>query len=204
MFITKTDWATEWGGAKSKEIRTPFKRLSFYCCAHVFAFTPFEDPMFTTDGSVFDIMTIAPYIRKYGEHPVTGSPLELNDLIPITFHKNAEEKYHFLMLNKVFTEFTHIVAIRTTGNVFCYDAIKELNIKTKYWKELLTDEPFTKEDFITIQNPNALDNKVTLDFDHVKKGLKLDDEGEPCHLPLLNFMIQGGDPTGTGKGGESI
>ncbi|KAJ0034263.1 hypothetical protein Pint_25864 [Pistacia integerrima] len=55
------------------------------------------------------------------------------------------------MLNKVLNEFTHIVAVRTTGNVFCYDAIKELNIKTKNWKELLTDEPFTKEDLITIQ-----------------------------------------------------
>lgn len=30
-------------------------------------------------------------------------------------------------------------------------AIKELNIKTKNWKELLTDEPFTKSDLITIQ-----------------------------------------------------
>lgn len=30
-------------------------------------------------------------------------------------------------------------------------AIKELNIKTKNWKELLTDEPFSREDLITIQ-----------------------------------------------------
>lgn len=30
-------------------------------------------------------------------------------------------------------------------------AIKELNIKTKNWKELLTDEPFTRADIITIQ-----------------------------------------------------
>ena len=90
-----------------------------------------------------------------------------------------------------------------------------MNIKTKNWKELLTDEPFTREDLITIQvinvfitflfssgdgvvflfssmtinedviflvhvlqNPNALDSKVTLEFDHVKKGLKVDDEGQ--------------------------
>lgn len=25
------------------------------------------------------------------------------------------------VLNKVFTEFTHIVAVKTTGNVFCYE-----------------------------------------------------------------------------------
>lgn len=174
MFITKTEWATEWGGAKSKEVRTPFKRLPFYCCA--LTFTPFEDPVCTVDGSVFEIMSITPYIRKYGKHPVTGTPLKLEDLIPLTFHKNAEGEYHCPVLNKVFTEFTHIVAVKTTGNVFCFEAIKELNIKTKNWKELLTDEPFTKEDLITIQNPNSLDTKVTLDFDHVKKGLKVDDE----------------------------
>ncbi|KAL9461226.1 hypothetical protein AB3S75_004264 [Citrus x aurantiifolia] len=174
MFITKTEWATEWGGAKSKEVRTPFKRLPFYCCA--LTFTPFEDPVCTADGSVFELMSITPYIRKYGKHPVTGTPLKLEDLIPLTFHKNAEGEYHCPVLNKVFTEFTHIVAVKTTGNVFCFEAIKELNIKTKNWKELLTDEPFTKEDLITIQNPNALDTKVTLEFDHVKKGLKIDDE----------------------------
>ncbi|RVW57360.1 Peptidyl-prolyl cis-trans isomerase CYP65 [Vitis vinifera] len=88
----------------------------------------------------------------------------------------SEGEYHCPVLNKVFTEFTHIVAVKTTGNVFCYEAIKELNLKTKNWKELLTDEPFTREDLITIQNPNALDSKALLDFDHVKNSLKLDDE----------------------------
>ncbi|KAK8606906.1 hypothetical protein V6N13_052659 [Hibiscus sabdariffa] len=89
MFITKTEWATEWGGAKSKESRTRFKRLPFYCCSPTF--TPFE-------------------------------------------------------------LLTDIVAMKTTGNVLCYEAIKELNIKTKNWKELLTDESFTKQDIITFQN----------------------------------------------------
>lgn len=34
MFITKTEWATEWGGAKTKDNSTPFKRLPFYCCSY--------------------------------------------------------------------------------------------------------------------------------------------------------------------------
>lgn len=76
-------------------------------------------------------MHITPYIRKYGKHPVTGAPLKQGDLIPLNFHKNSEGEYHCPVLNKVFTEFTHIVAVKTTGNVFCYEAIKELNIKTK-------------------------------------------------------------------------
>lgn len=35
--------------------------------------------------------------------------------------------------------------------IFIMQAIKELNLKTKNWRELLTDEPFTKDDLITIQ-----------------------------------------------------
>lgn len=174
MFITSTEWATEWGGAKSKELRTPFKRLPFNCCA--LTFTPFDEPVCTSAGHVFDVMHIIPYIQKHGKNPVTGAPLAVKDLIKLHFHKNSEGEYHCPVLEKVFTEFTHIVAVKTTGNVFCYEAIKELNLKPKNWKELLTDEPFTKDDLITIQNPNALDVKVLSDFDHVKKDLKIDDE----------------------------
>ncbi|KAI4324829.1 hypothetical protein MLD38_030281 [Melastoma candidum] len=191
MFITATEWATEWGGAKSKESQTPFKRLPFYCCA--LTFTPFEDPVCTADGSVFDVMNIIPYIRKYGKNPVTGAPLKQEDLIPLTFHKNSEGEYQCPVLNKVFTEFTHIVAVKTTGNVFCYEAVKELNIKTKNWKELLTDEPFTREDLITIQNPNTLESKALLDFDHVKNSLKVDDEelNKMNDDPTYNINVAG-------------
>ncbi|KAK1268926.1 Peptidyl-prolyl cis-trans isomerase-like 2 [Acorus gramineus] len=192
MFITKTEWATEWGGAKAKDLSVPFKRLPFYCCS--LTFTPFEEAVCTAEGSVFDLMNIVPYIKKYGRHPVTGAPLGLGDLIPITFHKNAEGEFHCPVLNKVFTEFTHIVAVKNTGNVFCYEvAIKELNIKPKNWKELLTDEPFKKEDLITIQNPNELDKKVLLDFDHVKKSLKVDDEERKkmSEDPTYNINVTG-------------
>ncbi|PIA29341.1 hypothetical protein AQUCO_06000004v1 [Aquilegia coerulea] len=190
MYLTKTEWATEWGGAKSKEV-VPFKRLPFYCCS--LTFTPFEDPVCTPDGSVFDIIHIIPYIKKYGKHPVSGTELKAEDLISLTFHKNSEGEFHCPVLNKVFTEYTHIVAVKTSGNVFCYEAIKELNIKTKNWKELLTDEPFTREDLITIQNPNALDTKVLVEFDHVKNSLTLDDEElrKMSSDPTYNINVKG-------------
>lgn len=38
----------------------------------------------------------------------------------------------------------------------------------------------------TLQNPNALDSKVLVEFDHVKNGLKIDDEGE---LEAFFFLI---------------
>ncbi|KAJ0096701.1 hypothetical protein Patl1_27721 [Pistacia atlantica] len=85
------------------------------------------------------------------------------------------------MLNKVVTEFIHIVAVRTIGNVFCYD------------------------------NPNALDNKVTLDFDFVKKCLKLDDEElkKMNSDPTYNINIAGDikqmlQELGTEKGKQTL
>ncbi|QKF81138.1 peptidylprolyl isomerase [Halarcobacter ebronensis] len=45
--------------------------------------------------------------------------------------------------------------------------------------------------------PKAVENFVT----HAKNGYY---NGQIFHRVIKNFMIQGGDPTGTGRGGESI
>lgn len=87
--------------------------------------------MCTADGSVFDLLNIVPYLKKYRRHPVTGEPLAASDLIKLHFHKNGEGKYHCPVMFKPFTQHTHIVAIRPTGNVFCYEAVKELNLKVR-------------------------------------------------------------------------
>ena len=60
------------------------------------------------------------------------------------------------MYIQVFNTSTHIAAIKTTGNVFCYEAIEELNIKAKNYKDLISDEPFTRSDIIVIQGPRLL------------------------------------------------
>ena len=73
---------------------------------------------------------------------------------------------------------THIAAIKTTGNVFSYEAIEELNMKTKNFKDLLTDEPYLKKDMIILQDPKLTDKFNLNNFHHVKHSLKLDDDGK--------------------------
>lgn len=188
MFLTAKEWKEEWGGHKDKK-HLPYQRLPFNCCA--ITFTPFEDPVCTADGIVYDVTNIVPYIQKYHSHPVSGEPLEITDLVALQMHKNSDGEYHCPVLGKVFTQVratglfnqpalctvlpsctmrvahselcwnalsgcyclqhTHIVAVRTSGNVFCWEAIQELNVKTKSWKDLLTEEPFTRKDIIQIQ-----------------------------------------------------
>ena len=168
-YQTASEWREEGGGHKGRLQgggQGGFKRLPFNCCA--ISFQPFEDPVATQDGTVMDIVNAVPYITRYKRHPVTGEPLQLKDLVPLHFHRNADGEYACPTLNKVFNENTHIVAIKTTGNVYCWDAIDQLCIKPKSMKDLITDEPFTKKDIIHIQDPLNLAKRNLAEFDHVK------------------------------------
>ncbi|DBA73330.1 hypothetical protein WJX77_001957 [Trebouxia sp. C0004] len=169
-YLTATEWRTEGGGFKDKS-HLPFKRLPFHCCA--ITFTPFEDPACTADGTVYDITNIVPYVQKFKKHPVSGEPLQLKDIVQLHFHKNADNEYHDPILHKVFTESTHIVAIRTSGNVYAWEAVEELNIKPRFMQDLLTDQAFTRKDIIHIQDPMNLEGRNLSKFDHVKNDRQL-------------------------------
>ena len=75
----------------------------------------------TLDGTTYDITNIVPYVMKFKKHPVTGEPLALKDVVQLHFAKSPDGGYMCPVLNKVFTESTHIVAIRPTGNVYCWE-----------------------------------------------------------------------------------
>ena len=72
------------------------------------------------------------------------------------------------VLFKVFSENTHVVAIKTTGNVYSYEAIDELCIKAKSMRDLLTDAPFTKADIIVLQDPHNILARNPATFAHIK------------------------------------
>ncbi|XP_026694279.2 RING-type E3 ubiquitin-protein ligase PPIL2 [Ciona intestinalis] len=174
MYITSKEWAAFYGGHKKTVQNSDFRRLPFFCCS--ISLQPVENPMVTKEGHVFDLLNIVPWLRKYGTNPITGKKMEAKSLIKLTFHKNADGKYHCPVVFKVFNKNTHIVAIATTGNVFSHDAIDQLNIKPKNWKELLTDDKFTREDIITIQDPTKLDKFNLQTFYHLKHNQKLPDD----------------------------
>ncbi len=64
------------------------------------------------------------------------------------------------------------MAIKTTGNVFSFDAVNELNIKAKNYIDLLTGEKFEKADIITLQeplNPDQMSRRDINTFVHLKQ-----------------------------------
>lgn len=81
---------------------------------------------------------IIPFIKKYKRNPVTWAPLKASDLIKLNFHKNEKGEYWDPVASKTFTDHTHIVAIATSGNVYCAETIEELNRKPKFWRDLMT------------------------------------------------------------------
>lgn len=85
-------------------------------------------------------------VRKNGN---CFQKLDSKALIKLKFTKNADGKYHCPVLFKVFNENSHIVAIKTTGNVFSYEAVEQLNLKTKNFKVSLID-PVTEQNNTTL------------------------------------------------------
>ena len=70
------------------------------------------------------MLYILPFIKKYKVNPCTGKPLDAKGLTKLKFSKNAAGEFHCPVMFKVFNNSTHIAAIKTTGNVFCYEAVE--------------------------------------------------------------------------------
>jgi peptidyl-prolyl cis-trans isomerase-like 2 len=74
--------------------------------------------------------------------------------------------------NKVFTASSHIVAIKTTGNVYSYNAVEELNIRSKNFSDLIDGTKFSRSDIITIQdpqNPEVMARRDINSFQHLEE-----------------------------------
>ena len=77
--------------------------------------------------------------------------MKAQDLIKMTWYKNADNKYHCPVRFREFTDNSHIVCNMVTGNVYSMEAITELCYKNKNMKDLINDKPFKRSDIITVQ-----------------------------------------------------
>ncbi|RAH44904.1 peptidyl-prolyl cis-trans isomerase [Aspergillus brunneoviolaceus CBS 621.78] len=176
--ITHSEWASEDAfsasagagvtRAKRGGVDNSFKRLPFNVCS--LSLQPYAHPVCTHEGTIFDLTNILPWIKKHGTNPVNGAPLKNSDLIKLNLAKNEAGEYVDPVTYKVFTDNTHIVALRPTGNVFAWDTVERLNIKGKLWKDLVTDEEFTRKDIITLQDPQNIESRNLSSFNYIKEG----------------------------------
>ncbi|KAK7572091.1 hypothetical protein V9T40_014563 [Parthenolecanium corni] len=176
MYLTYTEWSTLYGGKKEGSEKDKFRRLPFdHCCVSL---KRFEQPYCDRDGNIFDLEAILGYLKKFKHNPVSGKPFEFKKLIKLNLSKNEKGEYQCPVMFRTFTNQSHIVAIANTGNVFSYDAVEQLNIKTKSFKDLLTDEPFIRNDIIVLQDPHNLSKFNLTNFHHIKNNLRVETEEE--------------------------
>ncbi|KAE9986369.1 hypothetical protein EG328_005872 [Venturia inaequalis] len=178
LYITHSEWASgdsfgassgAGASSKSKVDGASFKRLPYNYCA--LSLQPFSHPVCTPAGSIFDLTNILPWLKKHGTNPVNGEPLKSSELIKLNFAKNDDGEYVDPVTYKVFTDNTHIVALGNTGNVFAWDTVERLNIKSKNWQDLVTDQEFSRKDIITIQDPQSLESRDLSSFKYLKEGV---------------------------------
>ena len=191
LYLTSTEWTSLYGGKRAndeyhtKNERSEFKRLPFDHCS--LSLQPFKQPFCTLNGVIYEGEFIKQFLTKHGVDPYSGEKLQFKELIPLKMHKNSDVAFHCPVLFKVFTQNSYIVTIRTTGNVYCYEAVEQLNIKAQNWRDLLDDTPFTKKDIIELQNPQHLDKFNITDFYYIKNNLNFQDsEASGSTLRKLN------------------
>ncbi|EHK21003.1 uncharacterized protein TRIVIDRAFT_59426 [Trichoderma virens Gv29-8] len=190
LYITHSEWsssdaysASVGAGASRSAQQVPFRRLPFNFCAA--SLQPFKNPVCTPDGTVFDVEVISAWLEKHpNQNPVNAEPLQKKDLIRLNFARNAEADSLGAGLSdgkgdlidpvtyKVFTDNTHIVAIRhgNYANVFAWDTVERMNIKAKSWQDLVDDQPFTRADIITLQDPQNMASRNLDQFKYLQDG----------------------------------
>jgi peptidyl-prolyl cis-trans isomerase-like protein 2 len=180
LYITHSEWsssdafgltrgANTSNRASANGLSSTFKRLPFNYCA--VSLQPFTDPVCTESGTIFDLTHILTWLSKHPDtNPIDGTSLKRADLITLNFAKNEDGEYVDPVTYKVFTDNTHMVALKKSGNVFAWDTIERLNIKAKNWQDLVSDEAFTRKDIITLQDPQSIESRDFSSFKHVKEG----------------------------------
>ncbi|OLN81552.1 Peptidyl-prolyl cis-trans isomerase-like 2 [Colletotrichum chlorophyti] len=190
LYITHSEWSSSDAysasaganvNARSRQ-GSSFRRLPFNFCAA--SLQPFKNPVCTKEGTIFDVEVISSWLDKHHTNPVNGEPLGARDLIKLNFARNAESESRTPGFSdgqgdlidpvtfKVFTDNTHIVAVRhgTYANVFAWETVERMNIKAKIWRDLVDDEEFTRADIITLQDPQNAASRDLSQFKFLKDG----------------------------------
>ncbi|KAH9906469.1 hypothetical protein F4778DRAFT_651334 [Xylariomycetidae sp. FL2044] len=189
LYITHSEWSSSDAfsantGSRSHTGNAPFRRLPFNFCAA--SLQPFKNPVCTPNGTIFDVEVISKWLENHKTNPVNGEPLAARDLIKLNFARNADVDskgadgqasdgkgdYIDPVTFKVFTDNTHIVAIRhgTYANAFAWDTVEKMNIKAKVWQDLVDNVDFGRSDIITLQDPQNAASRDLSQFKYLKEG----------------------------------
>ena len=159
LYLTATEYQQSDRGYKSSHhittTTTTTQAIPYNQCGLSHKLLDIQHCVTTPDGYyTFDLINIIPYIKLHNKHPIFNTPLHINDLIKLHWTTNTYNQLCDPITMKPYTECSYIVAIRTTGNVYTYDTINTMCIRLNEWNDLVNGTKFTRDDIITLQNPN--------------------------------------------------
>lgn len=137
------------------------------CCALTLA--PFTLPVCTPEGVVFDLPHILPHLEQDSRNPVTGAPLNPSSLIRLTYAHSPSGQLQCPITLKAFTDVSHVVANRKTGQVYSLEGLERLNGPDGQYRDLFTEESFGRADLVTLQDPAQLEGRNMAVFLHVQE-----------------------------------
>lgn len=59
-------------------------------CSCALSLKTVETPVCTSEGDLFELLAIIPWIREHGTNPVTGKHLAAGDLLKVHFFHNSD------------------------------------------------------------------------------------------------------------------
>ncbi|KAK3313818.1 hypothetical protein B0H66DRAFT_362899 [Apodospora peruviana] len=225
LYITHSEWSSSDAysastgsnaGARAARRGATFRKLPFNFCAA--SLQPFKNPVCTPDGTIFDVEIIGAWLEKHPTNPVTGDPLAAKDLIKLNFARNADVDDASRNRNngpsdgkgdlidpvtfKVFTDNTHIVAVRhgSYANVFAWGTVERMNIKPKMWRDLVDDVEFGRKDIITLQDPQNAASRDLSQFKYLQDG----EEALPTKEQLAERSAGNVNIEALGRVGEKV
>jgi peptidyl-prolyl cis-trans isomerase-like protein 2 len=164
LYIRASERAGPGGRGGYKKANSHGGILPFNCCS--LTFSPAKVPVALVEHSncyIFDLANILPWLKKNKVNPVTGSPASISSLVRIKIHSNTNGCV-CPVTQKLLNKSSHIVAIKVPGstlsssaghhaNVYAYEAVRELCIKSKKFIDPLSSLKFSMEDILLIQDP---------------------------------------------------
>lgn len=136
--------------ARISPLRQP--RAPLHLCS--ISLTPHVTAVASRDGHVFEAKAITQLCRRTGLNPITGRHLSPDHLVPLKFTLDpTTQRYCCPVLRNVFDALTKVVAIATTGNVYSYAALQNLNFHPGTMRDLITNAPFALDDIIVLYDP---------------------------------------------------
>lgn len=130
-------------------------------------------------GNLYNKFYLLEYVTKYHKNPITGEPhMTIKDIIDIKFSVDKNNEFQCPVTYKLLNNSIKTMAIPETGNVFSYEAYKELNQSMNCYKDLINDKPFDKKNIIILNDPTK--RKVVKNFHY---------QNQPNEVEFMNKLV---------------